>query len=366
MKLRFVSVVSIVLAATLLIAHANAGPVAVDSLDHLIASADLIVLGPFVASKVNGVMSFAIQASRVIKGTISTNSSIALTWSKDARSAPAYATPPILEKGFGIFFLSSGPRGCSIIPVMIGDVEWLDTFVHASAVRDAQSEVVNGSRSNVFGSVLGELVRLVKDGQQIPYDLVDLYRLNRDPVLANAFNSFRADQDINLVAIGVQGGLAVGDLPTLTYLRENAQTISKAARWKSILDEIKIYYSNVSTVSVQNLGEIAIDAARDIPQREAAAAALARIHSMVCLPYLSKLLQSHDNFMQAMAVGGIAAFANNVPVNSHEPASGAWPYRTDETIAHSAFDESLIQSRPGYYVGFWQTWVQQNASLINR
>ena len=129
---------------------------------------------------------------------------------------------------------------------------------------------------------------------------MDLYRQSHDPILANAFKSFRADQDINLAAIGVQGGLAAGDLPTLTFLRENSVILSKAARWTSILDEIRIYYSNVSTAAIQTLGQMAMDPARDLPQREAAAAALARMHSMASLPYLSKLLQSQDSFMQAM------------------------------------------------------------------
>jgi len=49
-------------------------------------------------------------------------------------------------------------------------------------------------------------------------------------------------------------------------------------------------------------------------------------------------------------------FANNVPIGSHEPAAGPWPYRTDDTIAHSGFAEANVP--------FWQNWWQQHQSEL--
>ena len=131
---------------------------AVDSLDHLIASSDAIVLGSYDASHVNGVIVVTIQATKVIKGPLSTNSSIAVTWRKDAFPAlPVYAGLPRLEQGFGMFFLASGPQGYSIVPVMIGDAEWPDVFIHASALGKDKPPPVSGASSNILGSVLGDL-----------------------------------------------------------------------------------------------------------------------------------------------------------------------------------------------------------------
>jgi hypothetical protein len=61
---------------------------------------------------------------------------------------------------------------------------------------------------------------------------------------------------------------------------------------------------------------------RDMDLRVAAAGALARMHTQPNLPYLAKLLTEKSTMLQAMGVGGLASFANNVPIGSHEPAAG--------------------------------------------
>lgn len=76
--------------------------------------------------------------------------------------------------------------------------------------------------------------------------------------------------------------------------------------------------------------------------------------------YLAQLLADPSPTLQAAGVGGLASFANHVPIGSHEPALGDWKYRTEETIAHSAFDESLVRQLQAYYVGFWRDWWQQH------
>jgi len=67
-----------------------------------------------------------------------------------------------------------------------------------------------------------------------------------------------------------------------------------------------------------------------------------------------------------MAVGGVSSFANNVPIGSHEPAPGPWSFRTDDTIAHSAFDETTIGKQESYYLTFWQSWWQQHQSALQQ
>jgi hypothetical protein len=76
------------------------------------------------------------------------------------------------------------------------------------------------------------------------------------------------------------------------------------------------------------------------------------------LPHLATLLNDKNVTIRTFAAGGMASFANNVPIGSHEPAAGAWTYRTDDTIAHSGFDAANV--------AFWQAWWQQNQSKLTQ
>jgi hypothetical protein len=125
------------------------------------------------------------------------------------------------------------------------------------------------------------------------------------------------------------------------------------------MDDIKRRYQNTSPQAVQNLGQVATDASCGIELRVAAAGALARMHTQQSLAYMARLLEDSDITLRSMGVGGISSFANNVPVGSHEPAPGPWKYRTDDTIAHSAFDAAIVGSNEAYYVGFWRSWWRQ-------
>ena len=111
-------------------------------------------------------------------------------------------------------------------------------------------------------------------------------------------------------------------------------------------------------MAIQTLGEIATDPSVGVDLRMAVAGALSRMHTRQTLPYLAGLMMDRDITLRSLAVGGLASFANNVPIGSHEPAAGPWPYRTDDTIAHSGFD--------GSDVSFWQTWWRQNQSKIGQ
>jgi HEAT repeat protein len=98
--------------------------------------------------------------------------------------------------------------------------------------------------------------------------------------------------------------------------------------------------------------------------RIAAAFALARMHTQQALPYLAILLADPSPSLKTAAIGGLASFANNVPIGSHQPAAGAWQYRTDDTIAHSAFDEATVERQESYYITFWTGWWQQNQKTL--
>ena len=125
----------------------------------------------------------------------------------------------------------------------------------------------------------------------------------------------------------------------------------------------KTEFTNPDPAAVAILGRLAASA-DNAGVRAAGAAALARAHTRAALPHLARLLDQPELTLKTLGVGGLAMFANNVPIGSHHPAAGDWPYRTDETIAHSAMTESVISAREAYYVGFWKSWWLQNRDKL--
>lgn len=196
--------------------------------------------------------------------------------------------------------------------------------------------------------------------EPLPVDLVAIFRESRSQVLATAFSRFISKQNPALQSIGLRGSLLTGDPASILAIRQNYNALSTSEAWGPLVDEIRIYYTNTGAQAIQTLGLITSDSSVGTDLRIAAAGALARMHTKWTLPYLAKLLDDPSSALRAMGVGGLSSFANNVPIGEHEPAPGVWRYRTDDTIAHSVFDEALIDQRQAFYVGFWKDWWIQN------
>jgi hypothetical protein len=157
-----------------------------------------------------------------------------------------------------------------------------------------------------------------------------------------------------------------GDPSSILTIRHNYAQLSSSRGRIPLLDEIKIYYLNTAPQAIQVLGQIATDDSVGMDLRVAVGGALARMHTQQSLPYLAQLLSDPNSTLEAMAVGGLSSFANNVPIGEHEPTPGRWSYRTEETIAHSVFDEAIIKQRQADYVGFWKTWWARNQRDLSK
>jgi hypothetical protein len=130
------------------------------------------------------------------------------------------------------------------------------------------------------------------------------------------------------------------------------------------VEELRTWYLPDNIADINALGTLTANPHSRVELRIAAASALARLHSRETLPLLAQLLADQNSRLQALAVGGLAGFANNVPAGSHQPAAGDWKYRTKNTIDHSAFDEALVARDRSYYVGFWLQWWNDNRASI--
>jgi len=346
------------------VALATAGPASRASVSRLSAAADAIIVGPVQALTVNGTVSATIVAERVLKGAIMQGTSIPVAWTsaflQSMPRAPAATGRP--STGYGIFFLQRNASGSwSLLPITNGDAVWEETYIHALAsapqgLRDLVSAGAPPSPS-ALDNVLVEMLVNVEAGAPVPSEeLTAIFRENKSPVLVAAFTRFLSKQDVNFVCIGLRGSLLSGDPSVISMIQQRYATLASARTWPALLDEIKRYYVNTAPQTIQTLGQIAADTSVGADLRTAAAGALVRMHPQQSLPYLAQLLSDKDGTLRTMAVGGLAMFANNVPIGSHGPAAGPWPYRTDDTIAHSGFAEANVS--------FWQNWWQQNQSAL--
>jgi hypothetical protein len=346
--------------------RASAGPVAHNSIPKLCAQADAIIAGPIKYSTVDGTtFSATIVAERVLKGAVTEGTSIPVIWTSPSVGmgvAPGRAGQPLTA--YGISFLQRNAGGSwSLLPIMNGNIIWDDAYLHIplSLPQSARNVVAATLPPNAspLDKVLVEMLVPIEAGVYGPYNrLIDIFRESRSPVLAAAFTRFLSRSDADSVCVGLRGSLLGGDPSVISTIQRRYAALSSARALPALLDEIKHYYVDTAPQTIQTLGQIATDMSAGADLRAAAVGALARMHTKQSLPYLARLLGDQDGALRSMAAGGFAMFANNVPIGSHAPAPGAWPYRTDDTIAHSGFAEANVS--------FWQQWWLQNQAALTQ
>ena len=332
----------------------------------LAANADGIVVGSVKARTASGTVAATVDIERVLKGPLQTGSLISFLWSVSGWPAPPDGPLP---DDHGLFFLQRSSTGnWTILPVSNGNLQWRDVFIQtptsiAAAITAAATASLPANPS-ALDKVLLELVAAMEAGAPLRVDLAAVFRSVRSPVLDAGFRRFVLTSDPRTVALGLGGLIAISDASAIQRIQHDYSTLASDASWPAITQAIRYYYTSGDQSAISSLGVLTVN--RQLPRdlRVATATALARVHSQLTLPYLARLLDEADPALQAAAVGGLSSFANNVPVGAHEPAVGAWAYRTDETIAHSAFDERLITERGAYYIAFWKSWWQEHQATL--
>ena len=139
-----------------------------------------------------------------------------------------------------------------------------------------------------------------------------------------------------------------------------------------LLLNIRDSFRATDSVSVNSLGQSATDSTKPLAFREAAAHALAAIHTATALPFLAALLDDPERSLRVEAVGGLGAFANGlsvqtsagVPSLSHLQFPDKAPYKTAETVAHLAMGWQAIAPNEASYLSYWKAWwAEHKASL---
>lgn len=351
--------------------------VAPQSILVLEQTADLIVNGTATGLVQNGTrFDFSLQVSRVIKGDEAlAGNSIAAYWASGNQRATGNGRTGDVG-GSGIWFLQRTSSAWRVIPTLQGALQLSDVYFsappgpivkaysysQAASVKDKlASELCSASESDkgftiqMYGLLSGGLDKLKSSVPQVFY--------------RRMANSSSAEQRI----LGLSGLIRSGNASAVTAAAQTVSTVKGHPAEGVLLLSIRVYFRATDADSVEAVGAAATDSSNpNIAFREAAAHALAAIHSAAALPFLATLLDDPDLNLRVEAVGGMGAFANGLPVQTRAgvpglaylqlPASAS--YKTADTVAHLAFGRPAIAANEVSYVSFWKDWWSKNRASL--
>ena len=265
----------------------------------------------------------------------------------------------------GVFFLKRSGGKWSIFPVLSGALVQLR---RAYFRLPASSEAATISRSDpsVHERVLAELIGVLKQhsGQGLDW-LIDFmweYRTSSSPEIKSIFLQAASSPNLRIQALALRAGISEG---SETAFAQMEQLVARKvySAFSGLEEEIQNYFKTPDSSAVASIGRMATSTEAPSSLRKACLTALARIHTRPALTYLAHFLDSSDVELQSLAVGGLAMFANNVPIGGHGPAAGSWPFRTEDTLKHSAMDPRVLMAKPNI-VGFWKHWWEEHRSEL--
>ena len=335
------------------------------SIVNLTKDSEAIIIGAITqVAYANDTLTVTTRVERSIKGDLRQGSTHSVLWRNASRSRPHLVGPRSTR---GLFFLKRDSGGLwTLLPAFTGyinDVRQLYYGFPVTSTAPASSNTLP-----TLDRVMAELLAAVEAGGLDPeggiVDLPRIYRAAPSPAIRAMLVRFADHPSSELRMISLRALLAEGNVAALARVEREQVQLTSDFNGRTLVDDLAQQFANPDRAAIQILGRMATSETGTSPFREAAAKALARMHTKDSLPFLALLLDNASLPLKTFAVGGFAMFANNVPIGSHHPAPGDWPYRTDETIAHSAMSETAISTREAYYVGFWKSWWLQNRDQL--
>ncbi len=358
------------------------GLVAPMSLLDLENAADAIVVGSVTnTTQLGSIINFNIQVARVVKGDTSlAGLPLPVSWTLPggllgANGTSASSTPPAET---GLWFLErSSSRGWLLLPVMQGGIPLNNTFFPnaSGAIPSAYAYSSTASLSDKVASELSAAIENAQNDSNLPlhnlhYGILDA--LN-SPVISLLYQHLSASDSVQQQILGLSGLIRAGNsLALKTASASTAQYEAYPIQYGVLLWSIQELFRASDVGSISILGTTADAPTQNLALREAAAHALAAIHTAKALPYLVVLLDDPNQPLRAEAIGGLGAFANGMatqtsaagPSLAHMQLGGNAPYRTKETIANFAQGKQTVAQNEAAYLSFWKAWwLEQRTSL---
>jgi HEAT repeat protein len=324
------------------------------SLLQLQQNADLIVVGSASGGDQAGdILNFTIQVSRVLRGDVMAGTPIPVSW----QSSPAVAAT-----GHGLWFLNRSSGGWRVLPVQPGWAQFNDIFV-AVPIGPLPTPYAYDPAAALSDKVASEISAAIESGtgrRLWPSMLDELNSPVTQVLYRRLSTSISAQQRI----LGLSGQIRSGSAEALTSAIQAAPALSgSGAEYAILLLSIRDEFRASDAKSVAIMGQAALNNNLNSDFRESAAHALRAIHTQDALPYLAALLDDPDIKLQEEAIGGLASFANGLPIQTAASVpSLAYlqlpdhaPYKTESTVGHFVMGPGAIAQLP-----FWKSWWAQN------
>jgi hypothetical protein len=323
------------------------------AVDEMFVASDVIVVGTIEQGTVSGTtLAVSIQIERCLKGAYQPGAVISATGTLAAASPTRAAA-----HDRAMFFLGNAPGPLRLIPVTSGVVPF-ERWIYLPLPNRSSPAVTSTSvKERVSLEILAgiEAGPLKEPGGYI--DPESAYTAAPTATVRSVFYRWLHSDSPMLASLSLNVLLGAGDTSALAGLMSDKRLRSSWVQ-PGAYDGLKYHFKNADTTAVQSLGQLVTDNSNSLDLRIAAATSLWRIHTRQALPFLAEMLDSPDSTIRSCGVGGLASFANHVPIGSLEPAAGEWRWRTDETIAHSAVKDSQDS------IHFWKNWWAANQASL--
>ncbi len=341
-----------------------AGPVGYRSIPDLVAASDIIVVGEIAALEVAeagdaGVL--VLLVSEVIDGNVQ-DGPLRISY-KQIRGDLGYSR--IGKRALVFAKKGSGAADFELVPMLDGNGTFLQTQILVADSRVTGPLVEHSPKDSATQRVIKEMATIYSssDSSAANDAMIRLTMLawsgQEKQTLRQVFRAIRQGGKTDGLVSGTSGLVALGGLDGLESLDA---AHAQGAQVDGVFSQLERVYASTDPQGVKILARWLKPGSPD-HVRAAATAALARIHTPAAVMLLGPALLDSNFQVRWRAIGGLAKFANNIPVGGMSPSDGPWLFRTDETIRYSVNSEE-IGDREDYYLDFWRAWWSENQKSI--
>lgn len=277
------------------------------------------------------------------------------------RSAHADKIGPFRQVPSGLWFLSRAGEKWTAHAVNPSRFASVSNYVLPVPTREFQRDAVEPSVLAIAERVIAE----PPPPQEVWPRRAVVSGLD-SPAIRAAFARWRDSKDATVSAFGTAELLERADLATLHRIQlEPARIAGLAGDARTmILSAISQAFRSEEPAGIAVLSALALDTKRSMELREAAAHALAMIHSPHTLRALAALLDDPEMELRRKACVGLGMFANGTPAHQlryaktmeHLKPSAHSKYRSPETLNYFGFD----RDQEAEFIHFWKDWWQKH------
>ena len=337
--------------------------VAVSSIQGLVASSDVVVVGEILDVQHDVTAGYGyvlIEADRVLKGD-QLREPVELYYEAVVASGEARLRG---QRALVFAARAPGAESLHLLPLVSASKPTVGQYLLTWKATE-QTELVTGIPLDTpIQKVIAELasIQVHSDVPVTASYLVQLALERAAPAATQeAFRAMRRSGTESGLVHGTTGLVALGELEGLEALDE--AFTSGRQEFRRDLGILQSVYSDQNSRGVEILARWLRHESGDI--QVGAAATLANIHTAEAIRVLGPALGHSNPEVPRRAVTGLSMFADNVPFHGSEPAAspGNWPFRTTSTLRNAAYTTEVVNANP-QLLAFWQKWWHQNVGAV--